>query len=196
MNSIEYKRNAIRTLPDLGSYKLNISHMIMGICSELNELEDAIKKNDKVNILEELVDMQWYMASYSEIRGNASFVVSFINIQNEYPTTISWFIHRVRKTLGLRPTKNLKNLYYHVSLLTDLLKKHVAYDKEIDELDEIFLLQRIQQNISEILNFYKLDIHQGLENNINKLKVRFKHKFTTEEANNRKLDIERIELEK
>ena len=51
-------------------------------------------------------------------------------------------------------------------------------------------------NIMKIAEFYNLDFEKLLDNNINKLLVRFPDKFTEEAANNRNLEAERVELEK
>jgi NTP pyrophosphatase (non-canonical NTP hydrolase) len=67
MNLKEYMRQAERTCPKLESEFIDQLHMVIGICTEANELLDAYKKRlayhkelDLVNIGEELFDILWY----------------------------------------------------------------------------------------------------------------------------------------
>ena len=65
----EYQLNAKRTVAELGSLELNLSHMVLGIISEQEEFLKALVDNDKVNLLEESVDAIWYIANYCTFRG-------------------------------------------------------------------------------------------------------------------------------
>ena len=67
MNIREYQVEASRTCSDLGE-KLNLAHMVLGICSEEEELYRAFVKNDLVNIQEEQADKFWYLANYCNFR--------------------------------------------------------------------------------------------------------------------------------
>ena len=64
MNFKEYQSLALVTNADLGSEKLNLAHMVIGMCSELNELETALYNEDVVNISEECTDEFWYLANF------------------------------------------------------------------------------------------------------------------------------------
>ena len=83
-----------------------------------------------------------------------------------------------------------------ISKLADYVKKFIAYKKPLDESKEInslrILLDTICNDIKEIGD----DIYQSLQNNIDKLKVRFPDKFSEDQALNRNLEEERKELEK
>ena len=69
MNLKEYQEQAKRTCPTLGNDKLDLAHMVLGMGSELNELDKAIFENDEVNKSEELSDIFWYIANYCTFRG-------------------------------------------------------------------------------------------------------------------------------
>jgi hypothetical protein len=172
MNLKVYQENAKRTVADLGSLKLNLSHMVMGMCTELSELQDAIDNEDKVNIGEELADFQWYLANYNTLR-DYTFKSSDLPVYYD----------------------DVNDLYYSVSELQDVVKKFIAYDKEINEKSEKSLLSSLQYMIQGFYNTYKLDQGEYLQKNIDKLKERYPGKFTVENAINRDLDAERKILE-
>lgn len=183
----EYQQLAARTCPDLGepydmfdnnasillSTKLNLSHMVMGMCSELSEIYDARKKKDLVNVSEEYADVMWYVANYCNIRG-----YSLESILND--------------------GEMFERYSYSIFELTDLVKKYAAYNKAIDTTSEIKHLVNIVKNIIGEFdnNILGVSFYQALTNNIDKLKVRFPNKFNDADAITRDLDAERKELEK
>ena len=167
MNFKEYQEQAKRTCPSLGSEKLDLAHMVLGIHSEYNEW---ITATDEVNESEELADMLWYLANYCTFR-NYSFERLFdVELSN---------------TLGVT---------FNSSKLQDLVKKYIAYNKEISISEESVLLENLAFNIKKL--YGETDIFQSLQNNIDKLRVRFPEKFDEELAKNRDLAAERKELEK
>lgn len=167
MNFKEYQEQAKRTCPSLGSDKLDLAHMVLGIFSEYEEYALAI---DDINKVEEITDMMWYLANYCTFRN--------------YDLNILW--------------ENMYNNFYsfkiNVSKLQDLTKKYLAYNKEINREFEEMLLKSICCNICEM--YESTDIFQALQNNIDKLKIRFPDKFDEDLAKNRDLKSERKELEK
>ena len=163
----EYQEQAKRTCPTLGSEKLDLAHMVLGIHSEYNEW---VKATDTVNESEELADMLWYLANYCTFRN--------YNFERLFDVELS-------NNLGLT---------FNSSKLQDLVKKYIAYNKEISISDESALLENLAFNIKKL--YGDADIHQSLQNNIDKLRVRFPEKFTEELAKNRDLISERKELEK
>ena len=154
----DYQEQAKRTCPTLGSEKLDLAHMVLGIHSEYNEWVNA---TDAVNESEELADMLWYLANYCTFR-NYSF----------------------ERLFDVELPNNLK-LTFNSSKLQDLVKKYIAYNKEISISDESALLENLAFNIKNL--YRRTDIHQSLQNNIDKLKIRFPEKFTEELAKNRYL---------
>ncbi len=172
----QYMQDCQRTLSDLGSLKLNLSHMAMGMSSEINELSTAIRQNDKVNIGEELADICWYA-------GNLSTMIGIGDINDE---------------ITFKEDDN-RTLEDFISLCNNTIKRYVAYDKTIDGGEEIWLqmyIDAIFKNIEILCLLYDLNFEQILENNIDKLKIRFPDKFTTTDALNRDLIAEYKELEK
>ena len=80
--------------------------------------------------------------------------------------------------------------------LADAYKKHIYYGKDLDITnvsEEIFDLLWYAVNLARI---EKIDLVKGMQNNIAKLKVRFPEKFTEQNAIERNLEAERVELEK
>jgi NTP pyrophosphatase (non-canonical NTP hydrolase) len=64
----QYHKLALRTAKDMGSAELNLWHAGVGLMTEVGELLDAYKRAiiygkelDKVNALEEIGDMMWYL---------------------------------------------------------------------------------------------------------------------------------------
>lgn len=182
----EYQQQATRTNADLGSEKLNLAHMVLGIFSEWNELNHAIINDDKVNISEEIADHFWYLANYCTLRG-----IDLEKLVEDYNLDLAAAL------LNEHEMPLLSSLYTNnLSKLQDIVKKYVAYNKSIDTKKEISCIQLIFLYLCCYTYRYKIDVNQALENNINKLKVRFPDKFTEELANNRDLETERETLSK
>lgn len=83
----EYQEDAKRTNADLGSQQINVIHMLLGLASEVGELQDAYKKNiaygrplDLVNVIEEIGDIKWYISNLCTILGISENKVAEINI--------------------------------------------------------------------------------------------------------------------
>lgn len=186
MTLSEYQIAAFRTCPDLGelyqtvflksqqvdlynnlSMKLNLSHMVEGMNSELSELDDA---TDSINEEEELADIMWYVGGYC-----------------------TWRSLELQLVLAYTP-KITRSLAWYIQELTDLVKKSVAYNKEIDSIKETAYLCGIVQWIQNRLGEQRFNV--ALKNNIDKLRIRYPEKFSDEAALNRNLDAERKELEK
>jgi len=78
----------------------------------------------------------------------------------------------------------------------DMLKKHLYYGRELDEVN---LKEEIGDTLwycAIALNALGTDFETVMQTNINKLKARFPDKFTEDNANSRNLDKEREILEK
>lgn len=153
--------------------------MCLGMSSELNEVMTAHDNTDIVNISEELADIMWYVANYCNFRR--------IDLESIY-------------TDFRYNDENRFSYPYYISKLSDLVKKYVAYNKTIDEeLEETYLcyivhlIREIEFVNAGIITDHSFE--KSLENNINKLKVRYPEKFTEEQALNRNLELERVQLE-
>lgn len=68
--------------------KIRLLHSLMGICTEVGELQDQLKKHlfygkeiDRVNLVEELGDLLWYIALASDYLGVPLEKIMEINIE-------------------------------------------------------------------------------------------------------------------
>jgi NTP pyrophosphatase (non-canonical NTP hydrolase) len=173
---INYQENAQRTCASLGSEKLDLAHMVLGIVSEQEEFLKAVVLEDNVNMREELADMCWYVANYCTFRGyNFAKLIDYsFDFEEEWESQVSTF-----------------DVYS--SKLADYVKKYIAYGKEIDRNLEVKALKGILYSLT--IEDCGFDFTDDLERNINKLKLRFPDKFTEYNALNRDLDGERKILE-
>lgn len=180
MNFKEYQEQTKRTCPDLGE-KMNLCHMVLGLVSEQEEYIKAFVKNDIVNQKEEVADKFWYLSNYCTFRG--------YDLQELYDNCADF---------KLEEWESKGNVYdIHVSKLNDYVKKYIAYNKEIDREKEKNTLKVLLWSLDDTDIFQNVtSLLKALQNNIDKLKVRFPEKFTEENALNRDLDLERKELEK
>lgn len=166
----EYQEQAKRTCPTLENTKLDLSHMVLGIFSEYEEYIVAKHNDDIINQSEECSDIMWYIANYCTFRG--------------YDLESLWNVR----------VFNGKDFTVNVSILQDYIKKHIAYNKSIDSYKECDTISHILYNLQFM--YGTIDWKQSLQNNINKLKIRFPEKFDENLAKNRNLELERKELEK
>jgi NTP pyrophosphatase (non-canonical NTP hydrolase) len=184
-----YQSLSVRTCADLGSMKLNLAHMSMGITSELAELEEAIEKQDKVNIGEEIADIHWYLSNYCTFRG-----LDYSDLGESCFKTVQDFKNTNKSPLS-GENSPLNALYRVNSYLADLVKKYVAYDKEINLEEEDYVLRMLLLESFTLLKSWDIDINVCLQNNVNKLIIRYADKFNNHSALNRDLMAERKELE-
>lgn len=169
----EYQIEAKRTLVELDNADKDRQHMLMGIISEIGEIVDVYKKKlaynkpfDKINLKEECADVTWYLVNWATIEDE------FL----ETPEIDNSFID--------------EDSTVEIDIIFDFL------------INEGLHLGRIQQTLNRWyttclkLGLTQEEFEQGLENNIEKLKIRFPEKFTKENALNRNLEQERKTLEK
>lgn len=175
----QFKEECKRTCASLGNDKLDLSHMILGMVSELEELDESLVTKDIVNTGEEVADIYWYLMNYISFRE--------LDIELEQSSHNSYRLDSHTLVYGLSMT---------VSKLSDLTKKYIAYGRPINGIDELSYICNIDKYLQAILLRKGLDLGNVLQNNIDKLKIRFPEKFNESEANNRNLTEERKELEK
>ena len=82
-----------------------------------------------------------------------------------------------------------------VGELMDCFKKNLAYGKEIDWINVPEEIGDLAWYIANFCRLNDLDFYAIIENNIDKLRIRYPEKFTEENANNRDLKKEREVLE-
>jgi len=173
MNLEQYVMAASRTCPTLTTYKEDVAHMMLGIMSELVELEEAIEIGDIPNIGEELGDIMWYVANYSTIISIP--ITSYVEVDDSIDNLV-------------------RALYSTASRLSNIVKRFIAYNKQ--NLDEEMLeLNNVKYLVYSIAKHYSLDINNILLTNITKLKNRFPDKFTEQFALSRDISAERKILE-
>ena len=73
---VTYEQFVTNLVKERGDRSMNLEHMVIGICGESGELADGIKKNsiygkplDRANIVEELGDLEFYMAGLRQMLG-------------------------------------------------------------------------------------------------------------------------------
>ena len=100
------------------------------------------------------------------------------------------------------PDNHLDNLHMVLGMVTetaelaDVFKKDLAYGKPIDWVN---VGEEVGDLMFYIVNFCRInniDLENELQKNVNKLLVRFPIEFTGEQAINRDVAAERVELEK
>ena len=189
----EYKKEVLRTLPNLGSKQLDILHMILGMNSEFNEV---VESKDLINCSEELTDILWYCVNYCNIQ-NIDIDQIFKFKKHSFYYGIEGLSHSVKSIFNKKyyTDKYLISLQVAISKLTDIEKKIFAYKKEIDKQVIINSIREVFLRINDCYSYFELDSEIYMERNINKLKLRYPEKFTEFDANNRDTDKEREVLE-
>lgn len=89
----------------------------------------------------------------------------------------------------------LMGLQTEVGELTDVFKKHLAYNKEIDWVNVGEEVADIMWYLVNFCSVSNIDIGKELDKNIKKLKARFPENFCEKRALNRDLKVEREILE-
>lgn len=180
----EYLKLSERTLSEefhIGAKVQNTLHAVMGIATEIEELLDNYGEDnvmDKINILEEISDVCWYLAI----------------IHREYPTIDRYENTKVNVKRD-NPFNCVLDLNKSTLKLLDIMKKKIFYNKPIEEKVFNNLVLLVDTDINWLCEYYDIDIKNVYQVNIDKLKARYGEKFTSERAINRDLDIEREILE-
>jgi len=174
MNIKKFQEEVLRPLKVLESEKENLCHAVMGMHSELSEIMDASQEEDYVNLGEEYGDLIFFMAAYCNFRK--------LDLQSIWDAKL--------------PDGRVFHHIYWTSKLQDLVKKFLAYDKDIDVVVEVEILQELSRSVNYEIEMGELKLKIILQNVVDKLRVRYKNGFTTQEALNRDLKAERKELEK
>ena len=174
----QFKEKSKRTCPSLGT-KGDLAHMVMGMVTEITELDDAVTLRDTVNIGEEVADFYWYLMNYITFR-KLDIDLKF-NKENKYRVDSKTLIY---------------GLYNTTAKLVDHTKKFMAYNRTINLADEIRLIRDLDLYLQAILLRRSIDLGVVLQNNVDKLLKRFPEGYSDEKANNRDLAAELKELEK
>lgn len=184
MNYIEYQNLANRTFKSLYEENSNARHMMMGVITEIGEIIDIYKKNlaydkpiDEVNLSEEWADVAWYLANEACRTGVLLNFEDYHLAEHYVNCPIEEILMDVVISFKQMQQIRIKTNYNKTITSNNLnaLFNHWVY---------------IGENVLEI------NTDKALQNNIDKLRVRYPDKFTEKAALNRDLDSERRELEK
>lgn len=169
----QYQLESYRTLLILNDEDLNRQHMLLGVISEIGEITDAYKKSlaygkdfDRVNLIEE---------ACGDVNWYLCNWATLNNIILEQPTINKSFLNERINT--------------PIDTLLDFLTKGLHFGNIQQTLNKWY-------TVCTLLGITDEEYDKGLQNNIDKLKIRYPEKFTNENALNRDLDSERVELEK
>lgn len=185
MDFKEYETLSARTESPLWHTDcLNIStiHGIIGIQTESAELLEAFsgtimcgEEPDLVNIREELGDLLWYLSAVTRSQE--------WEISSNYP-----FLAKEVGVSGIT-----LNIQIAAGNLVDTVKKGLFYGVKPDLMTiqiNIRVIYHLICNLCELLNW---DIRDVMQENIDKLKLRYPEQFTTEHSKNRLDKNEKIE---
>lgn len=183
----QYRKETLRTMPDLGSRTFDSLHMTVGMITELGEINDALETTedmvDIVNLSEEIADLRWYMSNYANL-------YSF-----EFKDT-----PQIPCSAGeLIQWEDYEDAYFdmmkYTILLLDMDKKSFAYGKSFQTAYRIDIFTYLNNAFLHFAKYWSIDLEEAMELNIAKLRARFPDKFDTDKAINRDLDVERKILE-
>ncbi len=171
MNDIEFEK-MVNTLlkpggdilASLTAEKVNLLHNTIGLVGEVGELVAA---TDETNIEEELGDIEFYYTGICSALVEETFLETFTKLEP------------ARKQLIL------VNMTIISTDILDIVKKHVVYNKPLDESLLIVALKNLRV---QLIHFYAcVDItrQQAIDACAAKLAVRYKNGYTDQAAQER-----------
>lgn len=174
---------------------LNLLHTRIGIVTETEELMEAIAKKDKVGVSEELVDKLWYIANdilFMQKGGyiDESLANTLINYKFDQ-TTHATDCPSINKTLS----DWMNAIVYNEVKLLDFIKKYYCYNKPMDKAEYLKRMNYLLAAINNIASTVKIDLYEGMDKVIAKLRLRFPQSFSSSKAINRDHTAERAILE-
>jgi len=187
MEYIDYRVNASRTMSQELEKMYNLKnkelilkmeslHCVIGMTTEVDEMEEGMFTGDVVNMKEEMGDLMWYVANYDNAQKNEMENLPEIKAIGE-----KFDLSRIRKG---------------TQSLLDFWKKKFFYntDKYNDEIESLFA--NLKHECVKFAQDNEWDLGEIMNTNIEKLRSRYPEKFTTEDADNRDLIVERKILER
>ncbi len=152
--------------------KATIMHMIVGLLSEMNEIETAIQNRDSVNVMEECGDCFWYIANLYRVLKKNDLIDG--ELKTSYPEG---------------------RMIYNLSKFADVLKKYCVYNFDLknneEKKKELELhLNMFYTHLVFILESEGYTKEFAMDKNIKKLQARFPQGFDEYYANNRNLNNE------
>jgi NTP pyrophosphatase (non-canonical NTP hydrolase) len=187
MNFIEYSPLALRTAKPLPHKEL-VQHALLGLVTEVGELADCVKKHaiygkdlDKVNMMEEVSDLLWYLNLYMVEKGIGGRVV---DAAVDAAVTIT---DKDKPLVGAELTEAVLLL----AAITGSLTVEAA-DRGSSDSDVVVVVSSI---LGAFLVGAGYTLSQALRHNINKLVLRYGDKYSDYKALNRDTVAERVVLE-
>lgn len=195
MTFLKYVDLAKRTRKDMGSLQMDTIHMVLGVSGEvMGEFIDQLKKHyiygkelDVINLGEELSDTMWYVANMYDILD--------LKLLNDIviPESIKIGGHGSLLLPSIKMAKQINDTFYY--LCSDIMDDQDSF-KEQDKEKYLEKIISIIITITSLAAIWGIDLSKSLQNNIEKLKVRYPEKYTDEGAIVRNLEEERKKLEK
>ena len=178
-----YQKEAFRTNANLGDSRLDKIHMILGMSTEIGELQDAFKKNlayqkkiDWQNVKEEIGDALWYAAGLAEHEGynieDKDYSSNILASSRLYDGDNYSILINLSTTLGILSMNSFTGIG--------------SVEHELQSLIDLLFIFCSKNDI---------DFWRVVENNIEKLRTRYPEKFTAHNATHRDLDKERVTLD-
>ena len=169
-------------------------HAILGLCTEMHEVYDAIELKDpntwdNVNLLEEWGDSMWYLA----IAADELKITKQINDFKVESVDQVTLCNPMSKYIFIKSLRQLQ------AGLLDTCKKVMFYGKQLDlevVKENIFTQYLMIRGIIELISQDPETIDSVMHINLAKLKQRYPEKFDGYKAEIRDLDAERKILEK
>ena len=172
---IEAKRTEIQR-----EHEMRMFHGIVGFASEQAELQAAIAKNDRVNTLEEVGDMFWYIAILADAYDAVELVS--VTLESYNPCQLT------------RPEFTRNEIAVTFSSLANQIKRNVFYGLDNRKMINDRIV-RLAFRLSDMTAFCKCSIPDLLNSNINKLKIRYPEKWSQNKCLNRNVNSESKALE-
>ena len=174
-----YVELAIRTesvISSITNIDFRLLHASLGISTEIGELvhnRTYLGDSDlqKLNLIEELGDLNWYIAIACDV----------LNLD---------FNRMIEANISKVLPNNLDVLVIKSSELLDLFKKNIYYRKNFDYKRIIMIIEDIVSALIELIKENDLNLDEILDKNIKKLTARYPNKFDSNKAINRNLDAE------
>jgi NTP pyrophosphatase (non-canonical NTP hydrolase) len=169
-------------------------HSIAGISTEVGEIQKALYQVniDKVNVMEEIGDVFWYLAILSDELNTVEYKQLLMN----------QVVSKVNYSSSKRRNEDILFDISQTSFdLLDHSRKVMFYGKSLDLVFVISKAEYIIENLIELANNIsepnniKVLMRLILSANLSKLKLRYPNKFSTFNAEVRDLDSERLKLE-
>lgn len=175
---------------------IRLLHASAGLTSEITELFELsgdvqpMGQLDRVNLIEELGDLTWYIGIACDTLDCTDEVTHASTLDHmvktvQYDDDLASRVHNVSAYLA-----SLAGTFADL-----VIKKTVFYGKKVNKDDLVSLLANMHDTIDILCREAGFSVEYARERNIAKLKARYGEKFTEAAALERNLETERQILE-